>query len=125
MSDRKQRTPAEIIAETEAKLVSLRVKQAKRGAMTDPALIPLVEELAAMRKSINEAKKGLGDGPQSFNARVKKHEIWIEKIEAERAEAQDTLDSAECRKSEIDSEIAEMVNGLVAANTLAEMIDEQ
>ena len=119
MSDRKQRTPAEIIAETEAKLAKLKVKQAKQGAMSDPAIAPLVAELNAMRKSINEAKKGLGDGPQSFNARVKKHEIWIEKIEVERSEAQDTLDSAECRKSEIEADIAEAVNGLVESPSLS------
>ena len=37
MSERKQRTPAEIIAETEAKLSRLRVKQAKQDAMSNPA----------------------------------------------------------------------------------------
>ena len=119
MGERKQRTPAEIIAETEAKLAKLRVKQAKQGAMSDPALAPLVAELAAMRKSINEAKKGLGDGPQSFNARVMKHEAWIEKIEIERTWAQDTLGEAESRKSEIESEITRVVNGLVETPSLS------
>jgi len=113
MSERKQRTPAEIIAETEAKLSRLRVKQAKQDAMSNPAVAPLLEELDALRKDIREAKKGLGDGPQSFNARVEKHNVWIAKIEGERFEAEATLSSAEQRKSEIESEIASVVNGIV------------
>ena len=114
MSERKQRTPAEIIAETEAKLSRLRVKQAKQEAMSNPAVSPLVEELDALRKDIREAKKGLGDGPQSFNARVEKHNVWISKIEGERFEAEATLSSAEQRKSEIEIQIASVVNGLVS-----------
>ena len=114
MSERKQRTPAEIIAETEAKLSRLRVKQAKQDAMSNPAVAPLVEELDALRKDIREAKKGLGDGPQSFNARVQKHEVWIDRIETERSEAEATLSSAAQRKAEIEIQIASVVNGLVS-----------
>ncbi|NBT51095.1 MAG: hypothetical protein EBT12_06000 [Marivivens sp.] len=83
MAERKQRTPAEIIAETEAKLARLRVRQAKQDAKTDPAVAPLLEELEGLRKDIREARKGLGDGPQSFNARITKHRVWIDKIERE------------------------------------------
>ena len=115
MSERKQRTPAEIIAETEAKLSRLLVKQAKQEAMSNPAITPLVAELDALRIDIREAKKGLGDGPQSFNARVGKHEAWISKIEGERFAAEDTLSSAEQRKAEIEIQIASAVNGLVEA----------
>ena len=119
MSDRKQRTPAEIIAETEAKLARLKVKQAKQDAKSNPAVAPLMEELDGLRKDIREARKGLGDGPQSFNARVAKHEAWIDKIEAEREAAQDTLASAETRKSEIEALIAETINGLVASDKMS------
>ena len=115
MSERKQRTPAEIIAETEAKLSRLLVKQAKQEAMSNPAITPLVAELDALRIDIREAKKGLGDGPQSFNARTEKHEAWITKIEAERFLAEDTLVSAEYRKDEIELEIAAAVNQVVEA----------
>ena len=115
MSERKQRTPAEIIAETEAKLSRLLVKQAKQEAMSNPAITPLVAELDALRIDIREAKKGLGDGPQSFNARVGKHEAWISKIEGERFEAEATLSSAEQRKSEIEVQIATAVNQVVEA----------
>jgi uncharacterized membrane protein YdfJ with MMPL/SSD domain len=116
MSERKQRTPAEIIAETEAKLSRLRVKAAKQDAMSNPAVAPLVEELDALRIEIREARKGLGDGPQSFNARAAKHDAWIVKIEELRSEAQETLDGAETRKTEIETEIASVVNGLVDTN---------
>lgn len=115
MSERKQRTPAEIIAETEAKLSRLKVKQAKQDAMSNPAVAPLVEELDALRKDIREAKKGLGDGPQSFNARIGKHEAWIFKIQDERFEAESTLSTAEQRKAEIEIQIATVINGLVEA----------
>jgi len=116
MSERKQRTPAEIIAETEAKLSRLKVKQAKQEAMSNPAVAPLVEELDALRKDIREARKGLGDGPQSFNARVAKHEAWIEKIEAERLDAEATLSTAELRKTEIEVQMAQVINGLVESS---------
>jgi hypothetical protein len=116
MSERKQRTPAEIIAETEAKLSRLLVKQAKQEALSNPAITPLVAELDALRIEIREAKKGLGDGPQSFNARVVKHEVWIDKIEAERLDAEATLSSASSRKDEIETEIASAINGLVKSS---------
>jgi len=116
MSERKQRTPAEIIAETEAKLSRLRVKAAKQDAMSNPAVAPLVEELDVLRVTIREAKKGLGDGPQSFNARVDKHEVWIAKIGDLRYEAQEILDRADTRKTEIETKIASVVNGLVATD---------
>jgi len=119
MSERKQRTPAEIIAETEAKLARLKVKEAKQKAKSNPAVAPLMEELDALRKDIREARKGLGDGPQSFNARVAKHEAWINKIEVERMVAQDTLASAETRKSEIEAQIAETINGLVSSEEMS------
>ena len=110
---RKQRTPAEIIAETEAKLSRLRVRQAKQDAKSDPAVAPLVAELDDLRKDIREAKKNLGDGPQSLNARVAKHEAWIDKIENERTASEDLLQNAEARKEQIEAEIASAVDGLV------------
>ena len=113
MSERKQRTPAEIIAETEAKLDRLLVRQAKKKAMTDPALAPLVAELDELRIEIREARKGLGSGPQSFDARIVKHEKWIVKIEEERIIALSHLSSAEERKTQSDAEIAATVGSMV------------
>tara|TARA_R110002074_G_scaffold164464_1_gene324219 strand:+ start:159 stop:530 length:372 start_codon:yes stop_codon:yes gene_type:complete len=115
MSERKQRTPAEIIAETEAKLSRLLVKQAKQEAMSNPAITPLVAELDALRIEIREAKKGLGDGPQSFNARIAKHDAWITKIEEEKVIAYSVLNTSQDRKAEIELEIADAVNQVVEA----------
>jgi hypothetical protein len=115
MSERKQRTPAEIIAETEAKLSRLLVKQAKQEAMSDPAITPLVAELDALRIEIREAKKGLGDGPQSFNARIAKHDAWITKIEEEKVIAYSVLNTSQDRKLEIELEIAAAVKQVVEA----------
>ena len=111
---RKQRTPQEIIAETEAKLSRLRVKQAKQEALSNPAAVPLLAELEDLRKDTREARKGLGDGPQSFNARISKHEAWIEKIEDLRVEAQDSLDLVNERKAQIEAELADVLNNLVS-----------
>ena len=110
---RKQRTPEEIIAETEARLSKLRVKQARLAAKVDPAVAPLIEELDTLRKDIREAKKNLGDGPQSLNARIDKHNAWIEKIENERDASEDLLHSAEDRKTEIEAQNAGVVDNHV------------
>jgi hypothetical protein len=62
---RSQRTPAEIIAETEAKLERLRMKEAKQQAQANPAVSALLDRKAEIQKDIREAKKVLGSGPQS------------------------------------------------------------
>lgn len=102
---RKQRTPAQLIAETQAKLEKLQIRQANQDAKSNPALAPLFEDLEAQRKVIREAKKGLGDGPQSFDARIRKHEIWIDKIIDERSGAEADLESAEFAKEQIEATI--------------------
>jgi len=115
-----RRTPQEIIAETEAKLGRLRVKQAKKDASSNPAVAPLLVELEDLRKDIREARKGLGDGPQSFNASIVKHEAWIEKIEDKRTLAEAILDGAMERKEAIEAEIASVVNSLIEDTTSEE-----
>ena len=112
-NSRQQRTPEEIIAETEARLERLRLKQAQATAKDHPAVSPLLDELAELRKEIREASKGLGSGPQSFEARVQKHENWIAKIAAQHQEAERSLASAEQRKAEIETQIAQAVADIV------------
>lgn len=118
---RKQRTPEEIIAETEQRLSALRMKQAQKEAASNPALVPLFEQLDLLKKDIREAKKGLGTGPQSFRARRLKHDRWIDKINLAEFEAESTLSSAEQRKVEIEKEIAEALESL---STPSEMSSE-
>mgnify|MGYP003633296134 FL=1 len=110
---RKQRTPEEIIAETEARLERLRVRQAKAEAKSNPAVASLMDAKADLMKEVREAKKLLGDGPQSANARIAKHEAWIERINDEVLEAESDLFSAESKLQEINAKIAEAIAGLV------------
>ena len=109
---RKQRNPEQLIAETEERLANLRLRQAKKDAQSNPALAPLFEELEEHRKTIREAKKGLGKGPQSFDSRVAKHELWIAKIEAERASAESDMQEAEEAKLEIENRITATLSTL-------------
>jgi len=110
---RTQRTPAEIIAETEARLERLRLRQAKAEAQNNPAVASLMDAKANLTKEVREAKKLLGDGPQSANARIEKHEAWIEKINAEVFAAQDVLVEAEASLESVNAEIAEAIQGIV------------
>jgi len=116
---RKQRTPEEIIAETEARLERLRVRQAKAEAKSNPAVASLMDAKAALAKEVREAKKLLGDGPQSANARIEKHEAWISKINDQVIEAESDLFSAEARLVEIDTKIAEAISGLVSSKEIS------
>ena len=77
---RKHRTPAEILVEAEERIERLRLRQAKKEAANDPAIKALLDEKEDAAKRIREAKKLLGDGPQSATERIKKHEAWIERM---------------------------------------------
>ena len=116
---RTQRTPEEIIAETEARLERLRLRQAKAEAQDNPAVASLMDAKAALAKEVREAKKLLGDGPQSANARIEKHEAWIEKINAEVFAAQDVLVEAEASLESVNAEIAEAIQGLVSSKEMS------
>ncbi len=118
-SKRKQRTPEEIIAETEARLERLRVRQAKAEAQSNPAVASLMEAKAELQKEIREAKKLLGDGPQSANARIAKHEAWIAKINASVIEAESDLFEAESKLSSINAQIAEAISGIVSSKEIS------
>ena len=111
---RTQRTPQEIIAETEAKLVRLQERAAKAEAKSNPAVAHLNEQLETINKDIREARKGLGDGPQSFNARIEKHEAWILKIQGEAEDAHELLGLSEAAKVALTTEIASVISSLVS-----------
>ena len=119
MEKRKQRTPQELIAETEAKLERMRLREAQTLAKDDPALSPLMEEKADLAKLIRESKKLLGNGPQSAIVRVQKHEAWINKIQGEVDDAQLILDSAESRLTELNSEIATAISAIVPSKEIS------
>ena len=116
---RNQRTPAEIIAETEARLERLRMKEAKQQAQSNPTVAALMEQKAEVQKDIREAKKIVGTGPQSADARIEKHQLWIEKIERSREDAWNTLGVAEQRLGEIDRQIQAEIASLVSSKDSA------
>ena len=116
---RTQRTPSEIIAETEARLERLRLRQAKAEAQNNPAVASLMDTKAALAKDVREAKKLLGDGPQSANARIAKHEAWIFKINAEVMAAESVLAEAEKSLDSVNAEIAEAIQGIVSSKEMA------
>jgi len=81
-----------MIAETQARLERLQAKQDHKMALSDKRLLPLTNTLSAAKGQIIKAQKGLGIGPQSFGARIEKHQLWIDQIEAERAIAEGNLE---------------------------------
>jgi len=112
---RKQRTPEEIIAETEARLERLRLKEAKAQAKANPAVSALMEERDAVQKDLREAKKILGSGPQSGSQRIAKHEAWIVRISEQVAEAEEAISSTEQLLTEIDQRISSEIAALVTS----------
>tara|TARA_R110000824_G_scaffold317775_1_gene504936 strand:- start:73 stop:450 length:378 start_codon:yes stop_codon:yes gene_type:complete len=110
---RTQRTPQEIIADTEARLERLLTREAKQTAKTNPEVAALYAERDAIQKDIREAKKILGDSPQSGTARIAKHQVWIDRINAEMVGAFDALDASEAALTVIDSSIGDAVKTLM------------
>ena len=117
---RTQRTPSEIIAETEARLERLRVRQAKAQAQSNPAIASLMDEKADLAKSLREAKKLLGAGPQSAEARIAKHEVWIGKIQIEAAQAEDMVATVSDEIETTDAKIAAAITEFVKSEKSAQ-----
>ena len=111
-NERTQRTPQEIIAEVEAQLERLHTRAATKEAKSNPEVAALYDQRDALQKDIREAKKILGEGPQSGVARIAKHEVWIQRIGAEMDLAVTALDSSEAALAVIDSAIVEKVQAI-------------
>tara|TARA_R100001244_G_C5103232_1_gene119351 strand:- start:120 stop:494 length:375 start_codon:yes stop_codon:yes gene_type:complete len=116
---RTQRTPSEIIAETEARLERLRLRQAKAEAQSNPAVASLMDTKADLTKDLREAKKLLGVGPQSAFARIAKHEAWIVKINDEVLVAESVLTRAESSLESVNAEIARAIQGIVSSKEMS------
>jgi len=111
---RKRRSEAEIIAEAEAKIAKAKARAARKEALTRPEMAPLVEQLETLKVDIRDAKRILGTGAQGAEARRQKHIDWIARIDAEAAQATETLASAEARKAEIEGQIEAAVEELTS-----------
>lgn len=103
---RAQRTPSQIIAETEARLSKLRLRQAKIDAKNTPEVQALIAKRNGYLAEQREAKKLLGNGPQSGAVRIEKHEAWIAKIKQECADAEIVVHNTGLLIDEIDDQIA-------------------
>ena len=101
MTKRNRRSPEEIIAATEAKLSAMRQKQAVKDAKNHPVASLISDQIATVEKTEREAKKGFGDGPQSFAARIRSHELWIDEINAAAEVAELAIECAAQQKANL------------------------
>jgi chromosome segregation ATPase len=111
---RNRRTPEQIVADLEAEIQAAKVRAAKAQAVEAPEAAPIRAELDQLRKDIRDAKRGLGQGPQSFDARRAKHVAWIEKINQEQEQAEAVLELSETKKQDLENQLAEIVSAMVS-----------
>lgn len=111
---RTQRSASEIIAETEARLERLRLREAKNQAQTDPAVAELLDQKEDIKKQEREAKKILGTGPQSAQARILKHEAWLDKINQEVFLAESNLGRYTEELGDIDNLIQDALTAILS-----------
>ena len=111
---RNRRTPEQIVADLEAEIQAAKVRAAKAQAVEAPEAAPIRAELDQLRKDIRDAKRGLGKGPQSFDARRAKHVAWIEKINQEQEQAEAVLQLSETKKQDLENQLAEIVSAMVS-----------
>jgi len=113
---RNYRTPEQIIADTEAKLEKLRLRAAKKAASDNPLVAPLVAQKDELVKQLREAKKLMGEGPQSAAVRIAKHENWIAKINNQLAEAYDLEAEIQPQIDALDAQIVEAIENAVQSD---------
>ena len=105
---RTRRTPQQMIEEQEARLAKLKEKAALDAAKDSPELAQIVEAIKLETSAIQEAQRGLGSGPQSFYTRIRKHELWIEEIEAAISLSKIVLDTSTARKDYLSDALASL-----------------
>ena len=116
MTKRNRRTPEEIIAATAEKLNAMQTKQDIKAAKSHPAAVIILDALAAVEKEEREAKKGLGSGPQSFDNRMRLHNLWVDEIAALEDVAHATVDNATATKEWLKSQLAAVTETIVAGD---------
>ena len=116
MTKRNRRSPEEIIAATTAKLEAMKLKQAVKDAKDHPVASLISDQIATVEKAEREAKKGFGDGPQSFDNRIKSHEMWIDEISAASTVAELAIEQASTIKDNLrellSTVTADIANGV-------------
>ena len=86
--------------------------------MLDPAFAGTVEAMDNLKVEIREAKKILGDGPQSAEVRIAKKQDWIDKIQREALQARETLATSEASLQDLESQLMSAVQEAIEAPTL-------
>ena len=104
---RNRRTQAQMLEDLETRVTQLKERERMKSLQDHPDIAPMIEKKADLAKQINILKRGMGDGPQSFDERIAKHEAWIEKIKAEYASAEDDIKTLEIEVETLKTEIAE------------------
>ena len=105
-----RRTPAQLIQDKQAELDKLNLRIAADTARTDPVYAPINVALDNLKKGEANARKTLGNNKQGAAARIKKHIIWIDKIEAELAEAKTQLQGVKTLRKALKTLLASFVN---------------
>jgi hypothetical protein len=103
---RTRRTPQQMIEEQEARLEKLKEKAALDAAKDSPELAQIVEAIKLETSAIQEAQRGLGQSPQSFYSRIRKHELWIDEIEAAISLSKIILETSTERKAFLSNALA-------------------
>ena len=104
-----RRTPAQLIQDKQAELDKLNLRIAADTARTDPVYAPINVALDNLKKGEANARKTLGNNKQGAAARIKKHIIWIDRIEAELAEAKTQLQGVKTLRKALKTLLASFV----------------
>jgi hypothetical protein len=84
--------------------------------MSDPAHEETIKAMEEVKVAIREAKKILGDGPQSAAVRISKHQNWINKISREAISAEETLGSSETELTLLEAQLTSAVQNTLEAS---------
>ena len=105
-----RRTPAQLIIDKQAELDKLNARIAADKARNDPVYAPINEALETLKKGEANARKVMANNKQGAAARIKKHIIWIDKIEAELSEAKTHLAGVKTLRKALKTLLASFVN---------------
>ena len=92
------------------------MKETQRNQRTPqeiPEVVALYELRETLLKSQLESTKILGTTPQGGNARIAKHNAWVDKIEAEMMEAEQTILVVQRDIAEVDTQISARIKTLM------------
>ena len=109
---RTRRTPQQLIEEQESRLEKLKEKAALDAAKQSPELAQIVEAIQKETKAIQEAQRVLGNGPQSFDARIKKHDAWTYELEAAKSLSSVILSSSTERRAYLSDALSSLSENL-------------